>query len=283
MKICRYWARVDYEPPAAMRLEPITAIGWSQVSEADAEQRALERAKKLAELLARGGDDYDGPHREDYYADRPLREPIVEEHRIGEQVQAVITRNVYGAFVLNAANVMFIDIDRPQQKSGGLFGRLFGKKQAEPTEDPTLERIGRVIGGYPHLAMRLYETAAGYRGVITNRTFEPTADETHQLLTAFESDELYVRLCRSQECFRARLSPKPFRIGMPNPPRQYPWIDEDRRRDFEQWDVHYQERATAFRVCDLVETFGSGAVHADVQPVLDIHDAYCCMNDGSLA
>src|SRR5690348_9467468 len=74
---------------------------WSDVSIADAEQKADARAKELEQLLASGRkpDRYG-------YANRPMREEIVEQHP-----GMAITRNAYGALVLNTERAMFVDID----------------------------------------------------------------------------------------------------------------------------------------------------------------------------
>ncbi|MFA9478359.1 hypothetical protein ACERK3_08625 [Phycisphaerales bacterium AB-hyl4] len=275
MRICRYWARasVDHHGEATADGE-FVGVGWSEQSQADAEARALERARRIAERMRdRLGAVED--LREDYYADRPLREPIVDElHHEGRLVGA-ITRNIYGAFVLNAAEAMFVDIDRPRPSVVGFFARLMGKKP-ERVVDGVPERVAAVVGRHPGLGLRLYETAAGYRGLVTSRPCDPADGETKALLEAFDSDRLYVRLCEAQQCFRARLSPKPWRVGMPTPPRQYPWLDERRRQAFEKWSQRYEQASRSATVCRFVDTFGEEAVHPDVQPVLSLHDELAC-------
>ena len=68
-------------------------------------QRGRETARKLAMALAAGRIE-----RSHYlYGERPLPEPILREFTDGA---AVVTRNAYGALVLNASHLMFIDIDR---------------------------------------------------------------------------------------------------------------------------------------------------------------------------
>lgn len=273
MRISRYWARAYVDERGAPCDEGgIIGIGWSEISEADAREKALGRARRIAEHL-RGRDTY--PPGEDYYADRPLREPIIDELHQDGRLVAAITRNVYGAFVLNAASAMFIDMDRPQAPHVGMIARLFGGKPA-PAADDTVDRVAEVVGRHAGLGLRLYETAAGYRGLITSEPFDPEAAHTITLLQSFGSDRLYVQLCRSQQCFRARLTPKPWRIGMPNPPQSYPWIDERRRQAFENWSGKYEQAIDGYAVCRPVGVFGEPAVHPEVMPVLALHDQWTC-------
>jgi len=280
MHIPRHWSRVTVDEQG--RPDPkgdIVGIGWSEDSEADADQRALSRAQGIAQALLEG----DGPPREDYYADRPLREPIVETLGEAEQPDAVITRNVYGSYVLNAARVMFIDMDRPQPKPVGAVARLFGKRP-EPVADDTPQRA-RDIARRRGLSLRLYQTAAGYRGIITDRPFDPDSDETQQLLHDFGADRLYVRLCKAQSCFRARLSPKPWRLGMPLPPRGYPWPDEKIRQRFDDWSKQYDHASRSHATCKLLddEPHTPTDVHPQVAPILTYHDELACSGELPLA
>ena len=57
----------------------------------------------------------------------------------------------------------------------------------------------------PGFGFRIYRTRAGFRLLVTSGTFDPSAAETLALLKEFGSDPLYIRLCKAQECFRARL------------------------------------------------------------------------------
>ncbi len=280
MHIARHWSRVTVDEQG--RPDPdgdIRGIGWSDRSEADAQQRALTRAQDIAQAMLEGHD----PPREEYYADRPLREPIVETLGHPDAPDAVITRNVYGSYVLNAARVMFIDIDRPQPQPVGLLARLFGKRP-EPVDDDAPERA-RDLARRRGLSLRLYQTAAGYRGIITDRTFDPDAAETKHLLDDFGTDQLYVRLCRAQSCFRARLSPKPWRLGLPLPPRGYPWPDEKTRQRFDDWAQQYDQACRGHATCSLLkdEPRTLTHVHPQVATILTYHDELACPGELPLA
>ena len=66
------------------------------------------------------------------------------------RLTAAVTRNGYGALVLNTAQAMFVDIDFPEPGGGAglsrLVGRLFGKKQPsieEQNESQARQRVDR--------------------------------------------------------------------------------------------------------------------------------------------
>ena len=116
MKIPKYWAKgvVKVKNDRGREFD-LACWRWSDVSQAEAVQAAEGRAREIGVKFAATQqlDRYG-------YADRPLREEVVES--IGDS--AIMTRNSYGALVLNASRAMFIDIDfESKEKSGGLFGR----------------------------------------------------------------------------------------------------------------------------------------------------------------
>src|SRR5437588_4392853 len=104
MKLAKFWARDAAEAtlPDGERIR-VVSRGWSNESIQAALQLARERASTVANFVAAGQTD-----RKRYpYGDQPLPEPLVHE-----LAGAVVTRNSYGALVLNAQNLMFVDIDR---------------------------------------------------------------------------------------------------------------------------------------------------------------------------
>ncbi len=83
-------------------------------------------------------------------------------------------------------------------------------------------------------------------------------------------------MTRTQECFRARLTPKPWRCGSVNPPNQYPWADSRAEQSYRDWERRYEKAAGKYRVCDLVETCGTAAHHDEIAAVLALHDEVAC-------
>jgi len=185
------------------------------------------------------------------YGSRPLREEIVQT--VGD---AVVSRNLYGALVLNSPRAMFIDIDDDSPRA--------------------LDRVRRWASKHPDLGTRWYRTAAGLRGLVASRTFEPTSDEALALLGEVGSDPLYVKLCKAQASFRARLTPKPWRCALRPPPSRWPFEDAGDEARFRAWQQSYEQASGRYAVCKPVETLGPATVHDEVWPILALHDQQAC-------
>jgi len=276
MKMARFWTRDFAEAmrPNGTRIR-VRARGWSDDSLEAARRVARDVAQRIADAVARGQIG-----RQQYlYGDRPLPEPMVRE--IGN---AVVTRNSYGALVLNTQNLMFIDIDRedqaPQiQQAQDLVSSVLSmfRKPAAAAPPPAparsvvvddIERVARQNG----LAMRVYRTAAGYRAMVTNLGFEPAAPQTEALLRQFGADELYIRLCRAQESFRARLSPKPWRCGLGRPAFTYPYTTPDEEARAAQWIRRYNEAVPRWATCKFVATVGASEIAPAFADLVAYHD-----------
>lgn len=267
MKLARYWVRGSGTAEGIQ----VHCRGWSDDSEADAHRKARELAEAMARRIARGTKDR-GAY---LYGDRPLPEPLLET-----LPGAVITRNSYGSTVLNCDALLFLDIDRedPAEVPAALdlfsgIRSLLGKRPA-----PAPERISAVVDEMENVArthglgLRVYRTAAGYRGIVTTRRYNPAAPETIRLLNAFGCDPLYVRLCQVQESFRARLTPKPWRCGLPAPPVSFPFAGPSEQAQFDQWLRRYEQNSAATATCQLVHTAGASAADAELAALIDRHD-----------
>ena len=275
MKIPRYWAcrTIGVTLPNG-RERPLSCWEWSERDVAEAGARADARIAAMAQRL-RGGQ----PLQRYGYSDRPLREEILETiaTRSGGEA-AVITRNQYGARVLNASGALFIDIDldETQPESGGLagaLGRLFGAKPVDPIA-AQLERLSAWARRNPFLGLRVYRTAGGLRAVIPNEVFDPQRADALEILQTLSNDPLYIRLCQAQGCFRARLTPKPWRCAMPNPPARFPWPDSAGESRYRAWERRYEHAAAGYRVCRPVAHYGPRDVHPDLVEVLAYHDRF---------
>lgn len=278
MKLARYWTRAKGEAltPAGDRVE-VTARGWSNESINGALQVARETAQRVAAAVASGetkGQKY-------VYGDRPLPEQLVQEFRSdGDEPTAVVTRNVYGALVLNARDLMFADIDREHSSStqtggGGLIDgimSLFSKPASGVrAESPVVADVRRIAERH-NLGMRLYKTAGGYRALITTRTFRAGSPESEALLKELGSDPMYVRLCRVQESFRARLTPKPWRCGSRTPPVRFPYESSADQQAFNDWEARYSEKAGRCATCEFIGDVGAGQPLADFSDLIAFHD-----------
>jgi hypothetical protein len=277
MKFPKYWARgVQTAPKADGNIVTFTCWQWSDESMEDAQRKADSRARTLAEKVAN-----DVPLDRYGYDERPLREETLESIRSeSDREIAVITRNSYGAQILNSARAMFIDMDFGTNVATGnsligQIGRLFGRSQ--PTrEDQVIQQVTDWAMSRPELTIRLYRTKAGLRGLITSHLFDPVGSEAQDILRSLPTDGLYIRLCRAQECFRARLTPKPWRIGVANPPPGYPFEFPEAKAVYRDWLMQYQEASQNYTACRFVTQIGGSSVHPEVRPILNLHDRLAC-------
>jgi hypothetical protein len=287
MRFAKYWIR-DSAPEAR---GSFLAWGWSNKSLEDARALAVQRSRSLMEWFRKGQLRH-YPYAE---ADRPLREETVESlaSADGREPEAVITRNSYGALVLNASHVLFADLDMdgdgsgsqpvPASQPGGLWGMLFGAPKQQPPSPPVQRQVARVEAfarANPSMGIRLYRTCAGYRAVILNQIFDPLAAQSERILRELDADPLYVRLCRSQQCFRARLTPKPWRCGFSAPRETYPYVDTHVAAQMQRWIAQYTQRAAGYTTCQIVGSYGPEQQHPEVARVLSVHDRYAVGRSG---
>ncbi|MFZ5829694.1 MAG: hypothetical protein ACOY3P_06390, partial [Planctomycetota bacterium] len=247
----------------------------SAVSEADAHQAALEAARRVARTLAEGRSPQAYT-----YGSTTLREELIEEvHDADGNTIAVVTRNGYGALVLNAARVMFLDFDfepaSPWEGIGGFFRRLLGTKGPDgeaQREQRTREAFERFLEERPAWSVRLYRTSAGLRAMVVHDVFDPAAESTEQCMQQAGCDPMYRKLCRLQASFRARLTPKPWRCGVSQPSVKYPFESDGERGAFERWQAKYLDAQRGFATCRLVATLGNGHAQPEAAALVPLHD-----------
>ncbi len=272
MLIPPYWSKAtgSAQDPAGRRYA-LRVWGWSAKDVAEAASLARQR---LAEACARvaAGALRDQAY---FYGKAPLREEIVRE--VGEQ--GIVTRNRYGALVLNTARVPFIDVDAPSsgRRSGGLLG-LFGARRADPGA-AVLERVRAACRRSPGRSFRVYRTAAGFRLLVTDLLLDPASAQAQTLLGEFGADPFFVKLCRLQGSFRARLTPKPWRCGCDLPPSSFP-REGPAQPAFEKWLRSYEAAARSKATCELVETHGPGRTLPEAAQIVAEHDRACRVGAG---
>lgn len=265
MRFSKYWHRTQ-NPRGT-----VSAFGFSDLSEAEAREHAEARLERVLQALKTGRD----LDRYSYTSDGLIREQVMEDLDLEGLGEAKVSRNSYGAIVLNSSNVMFVDVDVPIPKNS-LMARL--RKRTRSHDDALneqLESIRTWQSANPEFSLRCYRTHSGFRLVVLNQTFDPSTPQSDEILNTLCNDPLYKLLCLKQGCFRARLTPKPWRIGLSGPPRTYPFQTEDEATEFRDWDSNYSYRCRQYRVCDPPLVFGNGETDPVVVTVLAYHDRWC--------
>lgn len=326
MRIYDYWVQTGSRVKSPDGMEYwLSAWGGSNRDVDDAKAQALKSVEATRQKLQENG-SLNGHY--EYGHDRSLKEKVIERFGDSEHPYAAITRNRYGALVLNSARVFFADVDREQTvqvpdkaefnaelarkkkstQSGPissdrtLTDRLFGwlksscreqvrrskqfqvdrynnerdkllklaEEERVEQERLAFERFKAFHEKFPALSFRVYETAAGYRVLVTNQTLDTSSDESSNWLDELGSDKLYRTLCEKQQCYRARLTPKPWRL----PDFESRVFEPNPQNNDKPWLKKYENLSKDFSVCRLVETYGDGAVVDGVADVLEIHDSY---------
>jgi hypothetical protein len=250
-----------------------SAWGWSHQSLADASTRAFASAKRIAAHFKNSQaplDRYYGGH-------RPMREEVLREFKDSEgKLAAAITRNSYGCQVLNTASLMFVDVDLPEDILHESFlKKMFrGSKPSalECAQTAALTKADQWASSQAGWGWRFYRTFAGFRLIATHRLFQPEDPVCEGVFAAMEADPLYRKLCQTQKCFRARLTPKPWRCGIHDKPTRWPWANDKELKYFQTWSRDYEGKSAKFATCQFIRSIGDDRVHEAIKPLLQVHD-----------
>ena len=140
------------------------------------------------------------------------------------------------------------------------------------------DRVAAFIANHPDWRVRIYRTPAGLRLLALHRLFDPREPAVAACFDALGVDPVYARMCHNQNCFRARVSPKPWRMGLPRlrPPYSAAWRQEHASLPLRlQWIDDYQCKAQDYASCRYIETLGGGPVDKDADAVRELHDLLC--------
>ncbi|MDB6004333.1 MAG: hypothetical protein JWR15_1320 [Prosthecobacter sp.] len=317
MLIPYFWAESRLQHKVPSRQITVRRWGWSDISQADAQLLADQRAQ---EAMARINSGEKLRRREpkaayDAADGVPIREEVVSRHG-----DAAITRNCYGSLCLNTPNVLFADIDAPPQgelqmslrgclllivasvAAGVLMksawaglGLAFGirilatlildvinkrrlPRAAAQAKERATAAIHAFAASHPDWHLRVYETPAGYRLLAMHDVFDPAGDAVKEAMEALNADQMFVRLCVMQRCFRARVSPKYWRMKY-RQPHAFPKAKWPFRPEHvllrQKWIEAYDRHSSQYSSCRFIAALGSHAVHPEAEQVCAVHDAYC--------
>jgi hypothetical protein len=166
---------------------------------------------------------------------------------------------------------MILDIDKPK----AAFAGIFRKKDAGQDKAKIFDMVRKLATSskYEDYGYRLYETYQGARVIVLGKDFDPRDSETKKMMDEFNCDPLYTRLCVKQGCYRARLTPKPYRMTMQAYKVKFPGNGDD--YEFRQWLTNYESESRNFNVCRLIEQIG--ASHS-LNEVIRLHDEITGVN-----
>ena len=229
-----------------------SGVGVSFHSREEAEELAEAQAQLTLNVALSGATADRGGYA--YLVNRKT-EPLVDTIPGASGPAARITVNGYGALVLNASRALFVDIDT-----------------SDDGEDPSASEPPRMIveafDRHAGLRFRSYRTRGGWRLLCTSATFEPASTETQGLLADLGADPKYVLLCRVQQTFRARLTPKPWRAQYP--PREIMPGDSVSRADVQ----HYVDRTWRYATARQLSRADPYEVTSEIWPIVEFHDQW---------
>lgn len=309
-----HWAEARKQQRLCGKQFTVRRYGWSSSSQAEAQSMADARADDALQRIV-AGESLDRRERKLAYngaSGVPIREEVLARH--GDAVITRNTYGAHCLNSPNAlfADIDFTHVRsiRPalvafavlalasaavgftQRSWGTAFALLFVSLPVSAAlaslfarlalaarggaERIAYKRLVDFVAAHPFWNIRLYRTPAGYRVLATHAPFEPRAEDVKQFFVAVATDPVYIRMCTNQNCFRARLTAKPWRIGITTHMRPRPgiWPVQPALVAIRNgWIANYEARAAGFAACRYIESMGSGAVHASLQPVIDLHDA----------
>jgi hypothetical protein len=316
MIIPQFWAEGRVQHRERNRQVTVRRFGWSDESQSAAQAHADARAREaLAKVLSGETLERREPKMPYNGAEGvPIREEIVSRHR-GSVItrnsygaKCLNTPNVFFAdidfeepfslrgcvatvaIVLLGAGLTFAFASTWQTAIlGALAVLILGplvlsyvrravRRLRGGDEQIALARVRRFFENHPSWYARLYRTPAGLRVLALHKTFDPNAPEVAEAFQELGVDPIYARMCLRQQCFRARVSPKPWRMGISDRLRPRPgvWpVAPDRLPMRNAWLQNYDARSIEYASCAFIDALGSGTVHPEARFIQELHDELC--------
>ena len=315
MIVPQFWAEGRVQERVAGKQITVRRFGWSDESPVAAQAHADQRTREAFDRIAHKGEQLERRERKMPYNGAegvPIREEIVE--RQGDAVITRNTYGARCLNTPDVLFV-YIDFEEPLRGSvfgfalvpaliagvvggwaartwlGGLIAGIVvfavawvvgqRKKRGEHSGNPApekraAERIARFMQQHPDWHLRIYRTPAGFRLLAMHDVFNAADAAVADCFQALGVDKVYARMCRNQNCFRARVSAKPWRIGIGDHMRPRPgvWpVSPDKLPARDAWIARYEKAAQGHAACQYLESVGNAAkVHPSALAVQELHD-----------
>lgn len=321
MNIPRFWAEARAQHRERGKQVTVRRFGWSATSEVEAQANADARAAEALRRILAGETLLRREPKVAYNGAEgvPIREEIVAQHgatvitRNGYGALCLNTPDVLFADVdfeletppkLGGASIIvlvllsawlgwsadswgtFLGLSGLSLVIGwwlaGMAHALFLQSKGGP-ELLAIQRVNNFVRTRPEWRVRLYRTPAGLRVLAMHRPFSPGEPEVAEFFQALRTDPVYVTMCQRQQCFRARVTPKPWRIGITAhlKPRRGVWpVRAEAMPARHAWVGAYHEKARAFAACRFLSELGNGGVHEHARQVQHLHDQLCRADSG---
>lgn len=319
MIVPQHWAEARLQNRVHGRQVTVRRFGWSDASLEDAQANAESRAREAMDRVI-AGEKLARRERKTAYNGAegvPIREEVLDRH--GDAVitrnlygaRCLNTPNVLFAdidFQYEPSVWVWLSVAIPLLIGAGIAGWILGSwkiglasglvallssgKLASAlyklllfakggTERIARTRIDAFIRKHPDWHLRLYRTPAGFRILAMHRTFDPSEEAVAQCFQHLGTDPIYARMCFKQHCFRARVSPKPWRVGISAHIRPRPgvWpINPAHMPERTQWVDAYERTASGYAACRYIGSLGGSKVDPTASAVQLIHDQLCKAN-----
>jgi hypothetical protein len=316
MIVPQFWAEGRVQQKQNKRQLTIRRFGWSDTSQEDAQAMADARANEAIQLALSGSKVLKSEPKIAYNGAQgvPIREEVIQRH--GETVitrnsygaKCLNTPNVlfadidlifkmppglgFGILILLEFFSIMVGWQMHSKGVGivlGILSLIFAFPLASGIhrivqfvrgggERVALERIADFFIQPPSWSARLYRTPSGFRMMVTHELFNPDDPRVAEFFKAIGTDPVYVRMCKNQHCFRARLDPKPWRIGISEhmKPRVQAWpVSPEKMPMRTAWVAAFEEKAKSYAACEFLESKGGGTIHPKIKPVQELHDTMC--------
>jgi hypothetical protein len=128
--------------------------------------------------------------------------------------------------------------------------------------------LGRQLQG-TRQRWALYRTPAGARAIRLDTVMDPTSHDSDALQAHLAGDPTYRQMCRRQACYRARVTPKPWRIGLERL-RGAGWPTPNHR--LADWVTQYDRVRAAWGACAWIQDVGQGDAQVRPSALRELHD-----------